>query len=160
MDIDPGTLDDQDRLVELWVALVTGQRQYGSHLKAEPNREQIRTAMARHILTGTLRVAREDDRIRGFVMFDLEEGAYEQDVVRGVIQNIYVEPAARGRGIGSALLAAAEAALDHAGADVVALEVMASNEAAQRLYEREDFTPHRIEYEKAIESDTHSKEDP
>ncbi|MFB6211569.1 MAG: GNAT family N-acetyltransferase [Halobacteriales archaeon] len=159
MDIDPGTLDDQDRLVDLWIALATDQRQYDSHLRAEPNREQIRTAMARHILTGTLRVAREDDRIRGFVMFDLEEGAYEQDVDRGVIQNIYVEPAARGRGVGSALLAAAETALGQAGADVVGLEVMATNEAAQRLYEREGYQPHRIEYEKPIESDTHSRED-
>jgi ribosomal protein S18 acetylase RimI-like enzyme len=152
------TLADLDRLVELWVELASDQHAYDSHLAAEPNRTPAREALASRVVTGGVRVVRDGD-IVGFVMFGLEHGSYEQTVTRGVVHNLFVVPGARGRGIGSALLATAESALADEGADVVALEAMAENEDARRFYERNGYRPHRVELEKPARSDTHSRED-
>ncbi|MDS0299169.1 GNAT family N-acetyltransferase [Halogeometricum sp. S1BR25-6] len=151
--------DSIDVLADLWVELAADQRSYRSHLRADENRERIREAMARHAVTGGLRVARTGDEIVGFVMFSLERGDFEQDDVRGVIRNLYVVPARRGRGVGSRLLETAETALVDAGAARISLEAMARNERARQFYERHGYAVHRVELEKAVESDTHSKED-
>jgi len=58
---------------------------------------------------------------------------------QGEIANLAIDPAARGRGLGSALL---DAALDEArrhGVDEVFLEVRCSNARARRLYESRGF---------------------
>jgi ribosomal protein S18 acetylase RimI-like enzyme len=153
--------DEVDDVVDLWLDLARGQRGYGSHIYADANRQAVREAVARSVVADGIRVA-HDPEVVGFVMYDLEVGRFEQAVTRGVVHNIYVAPDSRGEGIGTALLAAAEAALADAGADVVALEAMADNEDAVRFYERHGYRPHRVELEKATgetESDTHSKMD-
>ena len=99
-----------------------------------------------------------DSELVGFVTFGVESSNYEQDVVRGVVQNIYVVPARRGEGIGSALLDAAEERLAAAGADAVSLEVMAANADARRFYRRHGYASHRVELEKSVENDTLTKE--
>lgn len=152
MRIETPDTDDADTLAELWVGLADGQRAFGSHLEAAENRDTIRESFFRHIVTDTVRVATEDDAIVGFVTFSIESGRFEQDTTRGIIENLYVTPEARGEGVGSALLAAGEAALFDAGADVIALDVMAENEDARRFYDRHGYQPHRVELEK--ESDT------
>lgn len=161
MQIVPPSTADVDALADLWVALARGQRAYRSHIRAEPNRLTAREAIARAVVTDRVRVARDPDLV-GFVMYDVEAGRYDQDVVRGVVHNVYVTPDHRGEGVGSALLAAAEAELAEAGADVVALEAMADNEAALDLYERRGYRPHRVELEKRVDAsqnDTHSSGD-
>lgn len=208
------------RLAGWWVALVEEQRDHRSYLLGESNRTLIREAMARHIVTDGLLVARlvstadpetrdenrtiggddplvaatksrgdptgrgqrrrwnrsrDRDRRRspgtgalyerpfgdadaagptdivGFVMYGPETGSYEQSVDRGIIENVYVHPDYRNRGIGAALLDRAERALAESGVDVIALEAMADNEAAQRLYARRGYRPHRIELEAPVE---------
>jgi len=156
--IEPATLTDVDPLVDLWVDLARDQRAYDSHLAGEANRTPVREALAQHVVTDGVRVARADG-IVGFVMFGLEQGDYEQTVTRGVVHNLFVVSGSRGHGVGSALLGAAESALARAGADVVSLEAMAANERARRFYERHGYRPHRVELEKPARSDTHSKED-
>ncbi|GGJ02621.1 GNAT family N-acetyltransferase [Halobellus salinus] len=165
---DPG---DVDAVVDLWVALASDQRRYDSHIRPEPNRGVIRDTLARHAVTGELRTARHDGDVVGFVSFELERGAYESDETRGIVRNIYVDPGYRDRGIGGALLGAAETALADAGATVVALEAMAGNDSAQGFYRRRGYAPHRVQFEKPLdgeaatgppdaeENDTHSKED-
>lgn len=169
MRIEPPVMDDCEAIADLWVQLARGQRSHGSHLLAEENRALVRERVVRSVATAGVLVAR-DPEIVGFVMFGPEVGDYEQDVSRGVIQNLYVRPGRRGEGVGSALLEAAERRLVERGADVVSLEVMAGNEAAVRFYRRHDYRSHRIELEKrpdrdppaggddaASESDTDSK---
>ncbi|WP_313695407.1 GNAT family N-acetyltransferase [Halorarum halobium] len=159
--IEAATMEDADRLTDMWVSLAAGQRAHGSSLRADANRAVARDAVARHVVAGGLLLARGSDGICGFVMFGPETGSYEQDVERGVIRNLYVRPADRDRGIGSRLLAAAEATLADEGADVASLEAMAANEDARRFYDRAGYEEHRIELEKplgAAESDTDSKE--
>ncbi|HEX5471463.1 MAG TPA: GNAT family N-acetyltransferase [Lacipirellulaceae bacterium] len=57
----------------------------------------------------------------------------------GAIQNVGVTPAHRGRGIGSALIAAALNGFQQVGLPRVYLEVTAQNEGAVRLYNRLGF---------------------
>lgn len=171
MEIAPAVTDDADRLVDLWVALASGQRAHGSHLLAETNRGSIRESVLRHVVVDGLLVARDapdggDDEavggtdIVGFVMFGPEVDGYDQDVYRGVVRNIFVVPERRGEGIGAALLDGAERALEAAGADVVSLEVLAANRSARRFYEGRGYRTHRVELEKRVgaESDTDSRE--
>lgn len=145
--------DDADRLADLWVALAADQRRHGSHLEAEANREAIHETMLRHVVTDTVRLAERDGAVVGFVTFGAESGRYGQGVVRGTVHNVYVRPADRSEGIGSALLAAAERELASQGVEVVALEAMARNDAARSFYERHSYAPHRIELEKPINDD-------
>jgi len=57
------------------------------------------------------------------------------------LEELYVEPPYRGRGIGRALLRAACRAAARAGAAAVDLEVDAAHTRAARLYAREGFRP-------------------
>jgi ribosomal protein S18 acetylase RimI-like enzyme len=157
--IESATLGDVEALVDLWVDLARDQRTYDSHLATEANRTPVRESVGHHVLADGVLVARADGDLVGFVMYGPETGDYEETVDRGVVHNLYVVPGARGAGLGSALLERAEAALAEAGADVVSLEAMAGNEAARRFYERHGYRPHRVELEKPVRNDTHSKED-
>jgi GNAT superfamily N-acetyltransferase len=56
---------------------------------------------------------------------------------------LYVRPAARGQGVGTDLLRAAAEHVQEQGAEMLALEVLESNAAARRLYDRLGF--HTIE---------------
>ena len=167
---EPASQDDLDAVTDRWVSLVADQRAHGAHLLPEENRGEARDVISQYIHTGNVAVARLDtdsgdaepdlgSPVVGFVMFHLETGLYDQDVDRGIIDNIYVDPEYRDSTVGSQLLDHAEADLSEAGADVFALSVMFANDAARRLYERRGYEPHRIMLEKPTESDTHSKDD-
>lgn len=155
--IEGGDSDDVDAVTDLWVRLAAGQREHGSHLLPGENRTTIRESVARHAVGNTLLVARAEDLV-GFAMVAVETGAFEQDCTRGIVENLYVVPERRDEGVGTALVEAAEARLADRGADVVSIEVMADNEPARELYRRLGYGPHRIELEKPVKSDTHSKD--
>jgi ribosomal protein S18 acetylase RimI-like enzyme len=152
------TLDDTDALVDRWVELAAGQREYGSHIYADGNRTRIQEAVVRHIVGDGLLVA-EDDAVVGFVMFTVENGTYKQDTRRGIVENLYVRPSHRGDGVGSALLTNAEERLADHDVSAISLDVMAANDDARRFYGDHGYTPHRLELEKPVQSDTHSKGD-
>jgi ribosomal protein S18 acetylase RimI-like enzyme len=158
MRIERPQLSEIDAIADLWVDLASGQRAYGSHLSAEPNRTAVSESITRHVVSGGVLVARTPE-IAGFVMFGPEAGSYEQDVDRGIVHNLYVRPQYRGRGIGTALLDAAEDELFERGADAVAIEAMAANADAIRLYERLGYRPHRVELEKSVENDNKTRGD-
>ena len=150
--------DDSDVLTELWIELASDQRQHGSHLRAERNGPQIHETMLQHIVSGTAFVARYgeepgDEAVVGFVTFGTESGRYDQDCVRGIVHNIYVEERLRGRGIGSELLTAAESELESRGVDAIGLEAMADNDAAISFYRQRGYIDHRIQLEKPINND-------
>ena len=153
MRIEPATLEDLDRLADLWVDLAAEQRAHGTHLRADANRGVIRETLAAHVVDHTCLVGRAADgeAIRGFVSFALERDGLERDVRRGTVQNLYVEPEARGAGLGGDLLAAAEEALAAAGAERVVLEAMAANDEARSFYEARGYEPHRVSYERPVE---------
>jgi GNAT superfamily N-acetyltransferase len=59
------------------------------------------------------------------------------------LEELYVRPAERGRGLGRTLLQAVVDACRAAGCAAIALEVEASHARAANLYRREGFTAHR-----------------
>jgi ribosomal protein S18 acetylase RimI-like enzyme len=156
--VEPATPGDAEAVAALWVALARDQRRHGSHLLAAANSAAIRASMARHAADGGLAVARDgaDDERVGFVRYAVERGPLTRSITRGVVRDLYVVAGRRGEGIGSRLLDHAEAALRDRGVDVVAVEAMAANDGAVRLYERRGYRPHRIEFEREVESDKRS----
>jgi ribosomal protein S18 acetylase RimI-like enzyme len=170
--VDPGTVEiaapettDAEAIVECWVDLAREQRQHGSDLAAEGNREAINATVLTHIVADEAFVARSasgdgsgEGPILGFVTFEAETGRYEETVDRGIVHNLYVRPPHRDCGIGRRLLERAEAALVDRGVEVLTLDAMAENDAARRFYERAAYECHRVTLRKALESDTHSKE--
>lgn len=144
---------EADLLADAWVSLALGQREHGSHLRAEANRTRVRELFARYSANDRLLVARPeaDGDPVGFVMFRTRSGQYEVDCVRGLVENLYVAPDHRGAGIGSTLLAAAERRLRERGVEVVSLEAMAQNSAARRFYRRHGYETHRIGFEKSLD---------
>lgn len=140
-------------VTDMWVDLATGQREYGSHLLADDNRTRIRESVVRHIVTDSLLVARESGTLVGFVMFSVESGSFEQDVRRGVVENLFVAESHRRETVGQTLLDEAEAALADRDVEVVGLEVMAANEQAKEFYRANGYQLHRVELEKPIDTD-------
>ncbi len=63
----------------------------------------------------------------------------------GVGVDLWVEPGARGGGIGGRLVAALAAALEARGAERVVIDVAARNPAAQKLFRRIGFRPTMLE---------------
>jgi ribosomal protein S18 acetylase RimI-like enzyme len=161
MEIEPATLDDLDALVEGWATLAREQRDHGSRLRAEPNRETMRESLAQSVVDDNVLVARDEGTVIGFATFEIERGRLEATATRGVVPYLFVVPDRRDEGIGAELLDAAETRLAERGADVVSLDVMADNEAARRFYRRQGYGPYRVAMEKPAsdESDTHSRDD-
>jgi ribosomal protein S18 acetylase RimI-like enzyme len=150
--VERATMDDLDAVVEAWLSLAAGQREHGSGLLADGNREQIAATAGNHIFAGGVFVARDDDGLAGFVMFGPESGSYQRDRDRGVVRNLWVRPDRRGEGIGRDLLARAEADLAADGLDAVVLESMADNDGARRFYRRAGYEPHRITFAKELDA--------
>lgn len=161
--VEPATAAEIDDLVDRWERLAAEQREHGSHVRAEGNRGTIREVLAAHQVAGGLLVARLEGELVGFATFSVERGSFELDATRGLLSNLWVEPAHRGRGIGSALLSAVESALADRGVEICHLEAMAANEAARRFYRRHGYETHRVAMERRLdevaENDTHSKDD-
>ncbi|GAB7017684.1 N-acetyltransferase family protein [Halostagnicola bangensis] len=159
--IEPATTADLDAIVTHWVRLAHDQREYGSYILAEQNRELMHEVLAAHSFDGRLLVARVDGTVAGFASFSIEAGSLALESTRGFLSNLYVRPAYRGQGIGTALLETVEEALVERGADDLILETMAENERARRFYRRAGYEPFRVSMERSLEdrtkNDTHSK---
>lgn len=155
--VEAATPGDADAVADLWVDLASDQRRYGSKLLADPNREAIRESMAHHAVEGGLSVARDGDDIVGFVRYGVEDGPLAVGVTRGIVRDLYVAATHRRSGVGSALLDAAETALRDRGVGVIGLEALAANADAVRFYEDRGYRPHRIGFEREVETDKGSR---
>lgn len=149
--VEDATAADLDRLVECWTALVDHGRTHGLHLLSDPNQLVARQTLAAAVADDRVLVARHADRVVGFCSLALETGGFQRDVTRGLVENLYVEPAARGAGLGSALLAAGEARLADLGADAVVVETLVADVDVQAFYRDRGYEPHRVALEKPLD---------
>ncbi len=91
-------------------------------------------------------VGDEDGQLVGYTYAGVEETDYMSlRGPAGVLYDIVVDPAYRGRGAGRALLDATVAALESRGAPRVVLSTAERNEVAQRLFSRAGFRRTMIE---------------
>lgn len=119
-------LEDYERVYALWLSCK------GMGLNdVDDSREGIARYLARN--PNTCFVAEEADAIVGVIMTG-------HDGRRGFIHHTAVSPDARGRGIGSALVERALAALKAEGISKVALVAFARNEAGNAFWEKQGFT--------------------
>lgn len=97
-------------------------------------------------------VAAEQGQVIGYTYAAVE--GYDYMSLRGpagVLHDIIVDPARRGRGLGRQLLDATLAHLHSRGAPRVVLSTAARNEAAQRLFERAGFRRTMIEMTRELD---------
>src|SRR5205085_7773915 len=91
-------------------------------------------------------VAEDDGHVAGYTYAGVEGWDYMSlRGPAGVLHDIVVDPAHRGRGVGRMLLEATLAALAVRGAPRVVLSTAEQNEAAQRLFTRAGFRRTMIE---------------
>jgi ribosomal protein S18 acetylase RimI-like enzyme len=101
----------------------------------------------------TLLIARAGDKVVGtlsLVMFPIPTG------LRAWIEDVIVDEAARGQGIGEALTVEALRIAEQAGARTVDLTSRPSREAAGRLYERVGFQSRSTRMYRYAFGDTHN----
>ena len=145
----PG-LGDIETVTQLWKALVDDQRVHGTRLRVDANEVHARSWLSTRMSFDGIRVAMVDGDIVGFVTFGLMRDQFERIGGDGVVHNLYVKPASRNRGIGTALLERAESILADRGADYIRLEVLLSNHRAATFYQEHGYTPYRTTYRKAF----------
>ena len=68
----------------------------------------------------------------------------------GYVADIFVAPGQRGRGVGAAMLAAAEDYLAGLGFKQVRLSVLAANADARAVYEKRGYRAYEVIYEKPL----------
>ena len=77
----------------------------------------------------------------GFALLSLRPSVWYDGPV-AVLDELYVAPEFRGRGMGSALLASAEAAIRERGAELLEINVDGDDTDARRFYERHGYVNH------------------
>lgn len=98
-------------------------------------------------------VGDEDGQLLGYTYAGVEETDYMSlRGPAGVLYDIVVDPAHRGRGVGRTLLDATVAALGSRGAPRVVLSTAERNEVAQRLFTRAGFRRTMIEMTRELGS--------
>ena len=98
-------------------------------------------------------VGDEDGQLLGYTYAGVEETDYMSlRGPAGVLYDIVVDPAHRGRGVGRTLLDATVAALGSRGAPRVVLSTAERNEVAQRLFARAGFRRTMIEMTRELGS--------
>jgi len=83
----------------------------------------------------------------------------ERPNLQGHIDDVFVEPVVRNRGVGTALFKAAEKRLRAMGCDNLRLGVVAGNTGARRFYRRLGFQDHRLGLRKDVAKPPHDWEE-
>lgn len=147
MTITRGDASRIDELEPLWLALREHHGSVTEHWgPLRDPRESWRRRRADHeaILSegGVLFLAEEEGQVVGFAICEREVGAsptWEWPPDFLAIVDLIVLPEHRGKGIGDALIAAAEAEARKLGVAALDLNMAATNDSARRFYERHGF---------------------
>jgi GNAT superfamily N-acetyltransferase len=102
---------------------------------------------------GKIFVAEIDGRPVGWAVFHCDDGAnylVPEERRSGLVVELYLEEAARGRGLGQALIAACEEAARALGLKRLLIGVLSANMRARTAYERAGFAPYTQELRKYL----------
>jgi|JI10StandDraft_1071094.scaffolds.fasta_scaffold35805_4 GNAT superfamily N-acetyltransferase len=95
-------------------------------------------------------VAERDGRVVGYITGHMEEEPERRMPRRGVVEDWFVEPAARGERIGAALLAALEDVFREARCDLIESATWSFNEGAVRAHEALGFEAYQVRFRKPL----------
>ncbi len=145
--------DVDDSLKQLWMRLAREMFETGYFIiPSEANAEKwvrfIREGLAEE--KSFLLVARSDGKPVGFVQGSVPKFPLEVSEPAGTIDNLYVLPEFRGRGIGKKLMAEGLKTLKTRGVKAVRLSVLKENRVAIKLYEKLGFKIYQYGMEKAF----------
>lgn len=139
--IGPIAAEDAERVRALWLALFDAHARREAPLAGwRPDAPRLAASVAawvRNILAGAegfALVARDDAAIAGFVACHVRDQAWLDPPRVGVIGALLVVPGARRRGIGTALVRAAEARFAAEAVAVVEASVGEANRGARRFW--------------------------
>ncbi len=157
VEIRPARPDDRATLLRF----VSGFQDYerGLHPNRRPAAEvtqgylaEMEREMAAH--DGALFMAELDGEAVGYVCcyagHDDDMMIHEETRPHGYVSDVFVAPEHRGRGVGAALLAAAEDHLAGLGFERVRLSVLAANADARAVYEKRGYRAYDVIYEKPL----------
>jgi ribosomal protein S18 acetylase RimI-like enzyme len=149
IEITSGSLTDVDALAPLWMGMVEHHRAVvAGRVPVRPAGEAWERRRREYVSwledgSGLLFLARREgaDDVVGYAMCRLLPSGPTFDLgpVRGDVESLAVSAAARGAGVGTALLSAVRAELERRGCRHWSISVAADNAAAVRLYERFGF---------------------
>lgn len=130
--------------LEALLPLVRGYREFYKQ-QHDPERERAFVQGHLHDATSAIFVAELDDALLGFVqLFQTHSTVRLAPAL--ILEDLFVEERARGRGVATALLEAALAYARELGAAVMFLETAAENVRAQGVYERAGWSRESIFY--------------
>ncbi len=154
--IRPATPQDDAALAEQFQGLNVYEEPFAGdrRLDAAGGREALAACRARVAETGGhALVAELDGQVVGhiFVWFETA-GVYIREELRrhAHVADLFVREAARGHGIGTAMLAEAERLARVAGVKRITIGVLVGNDGAQALYRREGYRPYAVELNKPL----------
>jgi len=130
--IRPATPDDLPLVRELWLEF---EAEVPDAPWRDSDSEDDLAALEGRVRDGIVLLAEQDGRAVGLAV------AAKTGARVGFLDVLYVRRAARRSGIAAALLRETAASLRAQGAEMLELEVLAANEAAQAVYERWGFAP-------------------
>ncbi|MFW5832709.1 MAG: N-acetyltransferase family protein [Pseudomonadota bacterium] len=152
--------DDQEALVGLMAELQEAERALEPDRApgAEIARSHLHFLLGEVAATGGFVVVAEvSGRVAGFllILVETDGGTYVRPECRrhAAVADLVVTADARGRGIGRALLAAAEERVRTAGLASIRLALLADNAAAERLYRRLGYRRYEVVMRKRLDTD-------
>ena len=110
-------------------------REYGT---PTPGRAVLATRLGPHLAGGDMVALLSGDPAVAVALLTLRPNVWYDGPV-ALLDEIFVSPAVRGRGVGSALLAAAEAVTRQRGVELLEINVDAGDTGARRFYERHGY---------------------
>ena len=124
--------DDLDALIPL-------MREYCDFYEVSPSEDALR-GLAKALIedpdgAGVQLLAREDGGAAGFATIFWSYSTLSATAI-GIMNDLFVAPAARGRGIGAALIRACEAECAARGVPILEWQTAPSNARAQSVYDR------------------------
>ncbi len=138
--------DDKPVLLDFIVGLQRFEAEFESdrRLDAAYAEDQFADLM-KNIDTGTIFLAEDEGRPVGWVMVYETEGkpyVIAEERRQAIICELYVDPSARGKGAGRALLAACEDWARGRGITVIHIGHLSANSRASDVYDRAGYAPY------------------
>ncbi len=141
--IRPGRKDDAAEAARLWMQSAEEHTAHDRVYETAPGAEKtMRRFLADVANSGYsfLFVAAEGDRTVGFISGELRQGSPTfLPKTWASVDDVFVEPEYRNRGMGRALLQSVKAWAQERGADGISLQVAAANSRGRKFYEKLGF---------------------